>query len=429
MKTKYKRRAMNFFIVLNIALIIIGAVTVFLYQRNRDITFRAVSDFEEGKGEISDYYQKTIKLDYEKGLKKEIDFFVFNTEHKNMKVLFSVQGELNSSVELYENLVDFLPSEDSKKFSYWFNMPDEIENKPGLHKAEIIALEVPRVSSGEYAGSSSRVVSEIEVYVPYPGKYPEAEISGLDAEQNKSTEVVVSITNRGKSEIKEAKAKIDIYTILNEKIAELETGPVSISSGEKKELTVIWNADSFPGDYIAKYIVFYDGESRDFEKKFAIGAKNMSIEGLMVNNFQLGEIAKLQILVENKWNQELGDVLANLIVYDSENQVMADIKSATENIPALSKKELIAYWDTVKVDEGEYNAKLAIKYGDKSITRELVFRVSQDSLEVFGIGYVVRPKIMQGATMATILLILVIILLVVNLAWFAFFMRMRKKIK
>jgi len=152
----------------------------------------------------------------------------------------------------------------------------------------------------------------------------------------------------------------------------------------------------------------------------------LSIESILVNNFRLGEIAKLQILVENKWGQELKAVFANLIVYNNENQIMADVKSPNENIPALSKKELIAYWDTVGVTEGEYNGKLMVRNGEKSSDKNLILKVSENSLDVTGVGYAIRQSGGKGVSFTNILIILVVLLILVNISWFIYFYRLRK---
>ena len=47
-------------------------------------------------------------LNYEPGLEANVAFSVLNNEHKNMQVLFMVQGELNDSITLYENMMGFI---------------------------------------------------------------------------------------------------------------------------------------------------------------------------------------------------------------------------------------------------------------------------------------------------------------------------------
>jgi hypothetical protein len=53
--------------------------------------------------------------------------------------------------------------------------------------------------------------------------------------------------------------------------------------------------------------------------------------------------------------------------------------------------------------------------------------VSEDNLDIFGVGYAVGQRTLRGTNLTMLLLIFVIILLVVNLAWFVFFRRMKKK--
>ena len=368
-------------------------------------------------------------INYEQGLEQEVAFSILNSEHKNMQLLLTVEGELSDSVTLFNSVVEFLPSEESKSFKYKIKLPDRIAKEPGLHTAEIKALEIPKAGAeGTYVGATIAVISQIYVYVSCPGKCIDADLNVLDAEQNSTATFIVPVINRGKLGIGQARAIIDIYTALNEKVATIETDSWPIESEARTELSGKWLVNVNSGNYLAKVSVFYDGETKSFEKQFAIGTQALSIESILVNNFQLGEIAKLQILVENRWNQELKEVYANLIVYNHEEQVMADIKSATESIPTLTRKELIAYWDTVGVKEGEYNGKLMVKYDKKSADKNLLLKISENSLDIVGLGYAIRPGA-GGIKLTTILIVLVIILLIANLSWFIFFRKFLNKRK
>jgi hypothetical protein len=371
----------------------------------------------------------TINIDKGGSHIQNHSFSVLNNEHKNLKILLNVQGELNQSITLYDVLVDYLPSEESKQFDFQIKIDNKLE--PGLHTAEIVAMEIPSAGvSGTYVGATVAVVSQVYVYVPYPGKYLDSDLNVLDGEQDTTATFIVPIINRGSVGIGEARAIIDIYTSLNEKISSVETDYRPVSPGERTELSGKWNVSVTSGNYLAKVTLLYDGETRIFEKQFGIGSQMLSIESILVNNFHLGEIAKLNILVENKWNEELKDVFANLIVYNDDNQPMADIKSATENIASLSKKELVAYWDTVGVNVGEYNGKLIVKYGAKSADKNLLLKVGEDNLDVIGVGYAIRSESSRkGMDMTFILIVVVVILVIVNLSWLIFFKRMSAKKK
>jgi hypothetical protein len=363
-------------------------------------------------------------LNFEKNLEKEIEITVLNNEHKSMKVLIMsrMEGELNSSITLFQDSLMFLPSEDKKNLKFKVKLPPEMS--PGLHKGEIVALELPRSETdSDSIGATIAVVSLLHVYVSCPGKCIDADLTVLDSEQNSTATFIIPVLSRGKLGIGEVRAVIDIYSF-NDKITTLETDYSSLASGERTEISAKWFVNVSTGDYRAKVTVLYDGETYNFEKLFTVGVKAVSIESILVNNFQLGEIAKLQILVENKWNKDIPGAYANLLVYDKGNEVMADIKSSTELLPSMAKKELIAYWDTVGVSEGEYSGKILVKYGQQTTDNNLVLKVSENSLDIFGVGYAIRPKSSNKASnITTILLVLVIILLVVNLSWFVFFKR------
>lgn len=367
-------------------------------------------------------------IEFEKNLQRKVQFSVINNEHKDMRVnLFStVEDELNGSVMLFNDYLEFSSSEERKVLSYNIRLSDELS--PGLHIGEVVAVEAPKNGDGKtFIGATVAVTSQIHVYVPYPGKYIDADLSIFNAEKNMTASFVIPMINRGKVGIGEAKAIIEIEDIYGKKVKTLETGHLSLYPGERAELFTKWEVDVEAGNYKANVVIFYDGETKELEKEFTVGTPLLVIDKIMVNNFRLGEIAKIQMLVENRWNQQLNDVMANLLVYNYENEVMADIKSANEDIPALTKRELIAYWDTVGVQEGEYNGKLMIKYGSRSSDKNLLLKVSEDSLEIFGVGYAVRPSGGNGVDIVMVLIVLIIILLVVNLSWFIFFKRMRRK--
>lgn len=367
-------------------------------------------------------------IDYEPGLEKEIKISVLNNEHKPMKVIITsvMKENLQGAVTLFQDYLEFMPSEERKDLTYKIKLPEGM--MPGLHTGEIIALEVPKSDLEENTvGATIAVVSQIYIYVPCPGKCIELGLEVLEAETDSLATFIVPVISRGELDIGDLRATIDIYRE-SEKITTLETDYASLGSGKRTELSAKWNVSVERGDYKAKVTAFYDGQTEYYEKYFTVGEKMVSIESIMVNNFQLGEIAKLQILVANKWGEELKEVYANLLVYNERNQVMADVKSATDSIPGLSKKELIAYWDTVGVKEGEYSGKLMIVYGEKSTDRNLVLKVSENNLDITGVGYAIRPQA-RGINIITILIIIIIILLVVNLAWFIFFSRFMKKRK
>ncbi|MBR9704295.1 hypothetical protein GOV12_02705 [Candidatus Pacearchaeota archaeon] len=371
-----------------------------------------------------------VTLDYDPQKNQDVKIKIINNEHKTMKVMITaiMEGEMDGKIKLPYEYIEFLPSEEEKTLDYKIKVEKDLP--PGLHKGKIMAIEVPDSSEGATSvGATIAVASQIHIYVPCPGKCIEADLEILDLEQNSTATFIVPVKSRGDLGIGNLRALIDIYRLDGVKITSLETDTKGLASGERTELSAKWDIDVSSGYYLAKVTVFYDGEDYKLEKQFSIGEQMLSIENIMVNNFQLGAIAKLQILVENKWNKDLEEVFANLLVYNKDDQVMADIKSAQETVEAQSKKELIAYWDTVGVSVGEYDGKLIVKYDNKETDKNLRFDVKENSLDVFGVGYAVRPSGggKKGFDITFILIVIVVILLLVNVGWFIFFKRFISK--
>ena len=364
-------------------------------------------------------------INFEPGLHKEVPFSIINSENKDMSVVFTVKGDLAESITLNQAYAEFLSSEDSKSFTYVVDLPQAIE-KPGLYEVEIVALEMPKdiKEKGTFVGATVSVATQLHIYVPYPDKYLEAEINVVESEGKEI--FFIPVVNRGKLDIVSAKAIIDIYTSLNEKVATVESNTDSLLSLERKELTAEWEFNVAPGRYLAKVTVIYDNEVFEVEKEFNVGEKFLEILEINIRDFELGGIAKFDALVENKWSSDLKEIYLNIIVYNYDGEIMADFKSPNSDIGALSKSEIVAYWDTAGVHEGTYDGKIILKYGEKSTERNIQMKITENSIEVIGLtGQVVVVK--KGTfNINNILIILVIFLILANIFWFVVIKRMRK---
>ena len=216
---------------------------------------------------------------------------------------------------------------------------------------------------------------------------------------------------------------IDIFGPLNEKITTVSTNEISVPSKERKEIAAVWDASTIaPGPYRAVATVLYDEDTLTLEKQFNVGQRLLSLEGIEVNDFSLGEIAKFEILIENKWSQTIGVAYAQMLVFNDEGEVMADFKSATYDMHSLEKILMVAFWDTAGVGEGTYDSSLFLRYGSQSQQQDLQLEVRDNEINIIGVGYVISSE--RGGegfsfgNSLTIILITVIVVLVI-IAFFA----------
>jgi len=360
-------------------------------------------------------------IDFEANMKKVVPFQIVNSGGDNIKLVFSAQGDLAEYISLDEKEGSVLASEGKKSFSYTLNFPDKLE--PGLHTGEVYAMQLPsgEVSEGSQLLATLAVVTQVHLYVPYPGKYANAKMYVYGANVGEDIKFVIPVVSAGEFDLSAVRANVDIYNKMGEKVDSFGTDSVSIGSGTRKELVYNWKADVEIGEYIAKATVIYDDGTIPLEEKFSVGSKELELQEINVAGFSLGEIAKLEMLVENKWSEAIGGAHIVTLIKDAEGDVVSSFESAAQDITALNKEVFVSYWDTAGVIEGDYDAEVSINYGDKTSQKNLKFEVSENELVIIGLGYVISNDGGDDGSSNTIVIVLVIVivlLVLMNLLWF-----------
>jgi len=368
-------------------------------------------------------------IDFEPGLKKAVEFEVLNSEGKDIKLnAMVVNGELDGYIYLPVKEMFISANEKSKKFNYEINLPGSLS--PGLHKGEILIIE----SSGESDLSQTQVlatlavVTQLHVYVPYPGKYANADMVVYNANQGENVLFVFPVVSAGEFDLTSVRANVDIFNSMGEKVDSFTTLTIRVPSGEKKEIVYEWKADVPIGNYRATAGLIYDEGIVNLERQFTVGSRELELKEINVNNFKLGEIAKLEMLVENKWSEAISGVYIETKIKKDNGDIVSMFQSPSQSIEALSKQIFSSYWDTAGVKEGTYETEISINYADKSSKNNLKFKVEKDELVVLGLGYVVSED--SGGskdTLVIVLVIVVVVLVLVNLLWFLIIRKRLKK--
>lgn len=365
-------------------------------------------------------------VDFEPGLERTVEFKVLNNEHKDMKVALYVGGELGNIVTLSDFELDFKATEGQKVASYTFKLPEKID-KPGRREIQIVAGEVSEAKAieGVSVVINLLVVHQLIIEVPYPGKYATTELKIVETGRTDQVDFLVIVNNLGTQKIVEAKGTIDIFGPTNEKLATIVSESGSLEAGVRKEFRAAWSGDINPGNYYAKLTLSYDGDITRSEREFSVGSAQIEIKDISVRDFKLGEIAKFEILVENKWSDTMKDVYTELIITE-EGLHVGRFKSASEDVGALSKETLIAYWDTAGVEEGVYDATVILYFGGQSTSQDMKAHISLTSIyfDMFGTGAVTAGP---GGGINW-MVIAVAGLVIINIAWFVYFrLKNRKK--
>ena len=368
-------------------------------------------------------------IDFSPNLEQTVSFSVINSEHKDMNLVIFAQGELNQSISIKENTLKIGASEESKQLSYDIKLPSSLS--PGVHIGEVVILQLPEKAkeSEAYVGAAIAVVTQLYVYVPYPGKYAEADMNIINAEQGEEATFIIPVVNRGNLDLVSVKANVDVYNKLNEKISSFNTQEISLASGEKTDIVTKWKADFPVGTYRAVATLIYDENTLQLEKQFNIGSAVLDLQQIDVKDFTLGQIAKFEMLIENKWSEPIKGAYAETQVFDKDRQVMADFKTPTYDIEPFKKVDMISYWDTGGVKVGTYDASVFLRYGEKSTQKDLQFKVAEDKIDIIGLGYVISERKSSSggsSNLVTILAIAIGVLILINALWF---LALRKYLK
>jgi hypothetical protein len=365
-------------------------------------------------------------LEYSPGQSTNHQIEIINSDGIEFSAVVVVDGELNQSISLSEVAMEFNPSIKNKNLDFTLNMPSGL--KPGTHSAEITVLAVPseKKSKGAYVNAVVGLKHKILVEVPHPGKYAEAQMHINPSEQEIA--FIIPVINQGQQNIAHANAIIEVYSPLNEKIVSLNTNDLEILSGDTRELSAIWDITGITsGRYLAVATVVYDEETINLENQFSVGGQILNLKSVDVKDFELGGIAKFEFLVESSLNEIIPGTYIEMEVLNKKGESIVTFKSANYDINPSESKLLVAFWDTEGIQKGTYDARALIKFREQSIQNDFELEVSDDEINVVGIGYVIREG--KGSVSSNSLVIIlgtaVGILVVLNLIWF---LVLRKKL-
>ena len=372
--------------------------------------------------------RKTI--DFSPGYKETVTFNVLNNEHKDMKVIIYVEGDLNESIKLSETLLEFKANENNKEVNYEITLPTKL-TEPGTHENKIVVREIPDKQAGEGAlvSASAAVIHQLQVLVPYPGKYAKASLTIAETTKGQPLSFLLTVRNLGTQDIVRAKGVIDIYGANNEKIAMIQTDEKGIKSKQRDDLVAGLDVKGWnPGKYYAKATIIYDGDTTTTESTFSLGDFYIEILDINVKDFKLGQIARFNILIDNKWGEQIKDVYAEMIINDKNGDEITRFKSANEDVNGNSKEELTAFWDTAGVKEGTYTGKITVYYQGKQTEKELRAAITLNAIKVDLIGITAEAVNLSSGRDNTMIIVLVVVLISVNVGWFVYFKR-KEKIK
>lgn len=354
---------------------------------------------------------------FEPNLEKEVKVKIYNSEGQELDADIKVYGELSQYISLSDSKLNFLEGEQIKEFTYRINLPNEIEEQ-GNHYSRILVTEGNEdFTSGENVVSTSiAIVHQVELKVPFTGKYAEASLD-VSTKDNIAS-FYFNVDNLGEIDINEAYAEVTILDQYGKQIDEILTDKRDVPKGKLRELKAIWNTNSSFGNYYAGAIIHYDDEIIKLKKQFTLGDFFLKLTEIITDEFELGKINKILVKVENLAYEEVKDVSARIIIYN-ENEEIINLLSSPVDISGSSIKEIPVFWDTKNAPEGIFNGELILSYNDHSKTYQVNTVITQDMMHVNIVGYE-KPiiEVADDGMLNTFVFVLAIIVFIIILRLF-----------
>ncbi|MBU0756778.1 MAG: DUF916 domain-containing protein [Nanoarchaeota archaeon] len=368
-----------------------------------------------------------IDVSYISGSQDTYDIKITNNEAEAKIIELSPDITYSQYFEISENRFELAAGE-SKIISFKFRMPEEME-RPGIHQAKMLINSISKSSVHSDSSISTQVglAFQINIKVPYPGKYAEVRLFVPNFENQKTANFAVEISNLGNENIVNAKAYIDILGPLNDKIVTLQSESVLIEPKKSQNVFIGWESTLNPGVYMAKVTVIYDGQNAFDKKTFSVGSPQLLIDAVSVDRFVLGQIAQFDVLVSSDWNKKIEGIYADVRITDADNNVFALSKTLEADIEAGGKQELKAYWDTKNVEEGEYKLDISLNYLNTQVQKVYDIYVGLDDIVTKATGQVIDSTRPEEVMPKSLVILIILIALLVGVNVFLLMTKFRKK--
>lgn len=295
------------------------------------------------------------EYNFDPGLKGSISYTVSAPDDKELEI--SLEGDLVEYVKLSKTTL-----KGSGSFSAEFELPQSVE-KPGMHRIRVYVGEKvdPELAAG-FIGTRLVVISQIDIYVPYPGRYLETSLKAHDVNLGEPVNFELDIVSQGEEDVT-IKPRIEVFSQGGEQIDTLNFNERVIKSQEKIGLQKSLDTSGLnAGNYKAISIIDY-GNIAQSEAEFRIGELVVNIVG-HTSELYTNKLQKFDIAVESGWNEVIDGAYANVAILNATGNV-AIFKTSTTSLFPWEEANITGYVDTNGLQPGLYNANISLIYFGK----------------------------------------------------------------
>ncbi len=355
---------------------------------------------------------------------------ISNNQNQDLELIVYATGDNKDLISFNKRIINFGKNDDLEKVGYEINLPEGMD--PGRHD---IVVNIESVIPGLESDITAKniVLAHVYIDVPYPGKYLDTKFNIDSKNTGEITVFTISLFSRGSQQIDGISGVVIIKGPTNEEIARVDTNSVILGPEKSGKIVATWDANVNPGLYYVEAIINYAGKQIIERNTFLIGEKTLNIKDILVDNFKLGSIAKIDVITESTWNKEIKDIRAELDIIDNNGLTVSSVKTLTQDVAPLGRAILSGYWDTKGLTIGNYDINVKLFYGDKISEKLFQTIINVNSINIADssliAGQVIGVETNKKSSTLTLLIIAVLVLAAINIFWFTVIKKIQNKIK
>jgi hypothetical protein len=290
-----------------------------------------------------------LQLDYAPGKTYVIPFMTYDAAH--------------ISIYLRGDLAGYATIDDPKgngtgprSFTVALTLPADLM-PAGPRRLLVGVIEEP--PPGAMIGGRAAYQAPVDVFVPYPGIYLDANLVASSVNINETEPFNFQVINRGR-ELIVLKASITVFDDSNATVGKYASDETVLNSSEEHDFLFNWDTTgNKAGPYHAAGIVTYDGGSLERDAGFTIGQQQLRITGFTRMAVR-GGIIPFAVNITSEWNSPFTGVYADVNINGT------TFRTPSVDLDPAQSATLTGYWDLTVASLGTYHADIRVPYGTTS---------------------------------------------------------------
>jgi len=286
------------------------------------------------------------QFDYQPQLDGQIK--IINSHKQSVDLIVVARGELSEYIIFGEHAIKLSPETHEVSIPYTVRVPQE-KLKQGPNQIDVFVMPLSLFASESTVSAQAGIITSIIINVPYDGIYA---VGRLDFNAN-TKEIIIPVTNMGTEGIRNVKVSATVIGPTSEIILSKSANEDTLGIKETKEFIIpIKEVES--GNYMLRATIEYDDKIIVLERQVSIGTQRAVIQSIDLQDFNYGQINRIDIGIKSEWNQVINDAYAMIEIIGPSGQLVERIKTPGETIQPFRTATLRGYWDTSGILPGDH---------------------------------------------------------------------------